>query len=157
MVQKVAYVGRDRDGAFFPNTYGIYNAQFFNSPSEAFRAARDVEMVLKVTYEVNINTSDERPVMFDTIALDHFNELTQFFYTYDNAKLFTVDERGLKKIERKTFHLTFEYKNGTYSIIFDGPKGKRWSVHRTHDILYYKGIDFEDFMRFTIQDLLIYG
>lgn len=99
MVQKVSYVVRDRDGAFFPNTYSIYNAQFFNSPSEAFRAARDVEMVLKVTYEVNINTSDERPVMFDTIALDHFNELTQFFYTYDNAKLFTVDERGLKKIE----------------------------------------------------------
>ena len=29
MVQKVAYVVRDGDGAFFPNTYGIYNAQFF--------------------------------------------------------------------------------------------------------------------------------
>lgn len=157
MVQKVAYVVRDRDGAFFPNTYGIYNAQFFNSPSEAFRAGRGVEMVLKVTYEVNINTSVERPVMFDTIALDHFSELTQFFYTYDNAKLFTVDERGYKKIERKTFHLTFKHLNGTTTITYEGMRGKRWSVVKTHDILYYEGIDFEDFMRFTIQDALIYG
>lgn len=32
MVKKVAYVVRDKDGAFFPNTYGIYNAQFFQLP-----------------------------------------------------------------------------------------------------------------------------
>ena len=157
MVTKVAYVVRDKDGAFFPNTYSMYKAKFFDTPSEAFRAARDVEIVLKVTYEVDPNTTYERSIMFDTIALDHFSSIAQFFYTFDNAKLFTIDERGYKKIERKKFHLTFRHQNGTSSIIYEGPNGKRWSVSKTSDILYYEGIDFEDFMRFTVQDMLIYG
>lgn len=32
MVTKVAYVVRDRDGAFFPNTYSMYKAKFFRHP-----------------------------------------------------------------------------------------------------------------------------
>ena len=95
--------------------------------------------------------------MFSDVALEHFKSLCDFFYTHKNKVLFDINEEGYKKIERKNFHLTFTRKNGRSTIVYEGMKGMRWEASMVSGILYLDRIEQDEFIRTTIQDLLIYG
>lgn len=90
--KKTAYIVRDVDGAYRTSDYisGTYNemsAKLFDTPSAAYRASDNPEMILKVTFELAEDTYI-RTTMFSDIALEHFRTMCDFFYAHKNKVLF---------------------------------------------------------------------
>ena len=57
-LKKTAYIVRDVDGAYrtsnyISGTYNEFSAKLFDTPSEAYRASENQEMVLKVSFDLS--------------------------------------------------------------------------------------------------------